>query len=165
MKESTLKMYAYEIIKTLCILHKNNIIHCDVKPTNFLIFPASSKVKVGNLMDSNADLCIVTDNSSDYSFNTYEDENDTIIKLTDFGLAHIIPEGEQLAYAKFICGTHAYKAPELKNVIIDFYNIRILILIRVLISGRLEFHFIKWLPPISPKRSKNSNMVSLLLKE
>ena len=54
---------------------------------------------------------------SSISYNHYDEINyDCSIKLTDFGLAHIIPDGEQFAFAKFSCGTHQYKAPEVTNV-------------------------------------------------
>jgi serine/threonine protein kinase len=60
----------------------------------------------------------IDDDDTDSSFTSYEDitEHTSVLKLTDFGLSHMIPEKEKVAFAKFSCGTHNYKAPELINV-------------------------------------------------
>ena len=60
----------------------------------------------------------MTDRNSGDSYTSYEDiiEHTSYLKLTDFGLSHIISDGDKVAFAKFTCGTHNYKAPELINV-------------------------------------------------
>ena len=78
-------------------VHKNNLIHCDIKPMNYLLF-----------YDENID-------DIDYSVDSFDPN--TILKLTDFGLAHIIPNFCDKAYMKYSSGTYAYKAPEIKDVI------------------------------------------------
>jgi serine/threonine protein kinase len=60
----------------------------------------------------------------------FEDE-ETVdrIKLTDFGLAHIINPKTNKAYMKYRAGTMEYKAPEVKDVnylIINNYFIGLL---------------------------------------
>ena len=55
-----------------------------------------------------------------------------MLKLADFGLCHIIPYGEKTTFAKFACGTHNYKAPEVLNV--NQYNKIILKIITKLLE-------------------------------
>jgi serine/threonine protein kinase len=107
MNENLLKFYASDILNSLATVHENNIIHCDVKPQNFLLFTQ----EMMNDSTNNDDIL-------ENSFTSYEEitEHTSILKLTDFGLSHIIPEKEKLAYARYTCGTHNYKAPELINV-------------------------------------------------
>lgn len=71
-------------------IHSIGIIHCDIKPQNFLLF--------GN------------NGHSDDSF----DEN-ILIKLCDFGLCHYVDPKTEKAAMKLPCGTYQYKAPEIKN--------------------------------------------------
>lgn len=169
---------------SLALLHENNIIHCDVKPQNFLLFTAEmlgnckaiakapqstnggNKASTTatclndefnerrefeqeededgggdtfnplNLVEINKDdpinslestvnrrslienEMIANDVDSNISFTSYEDltEHTSLLKITDFGLSHIISEGERTAYVKFPLGTHNYKAPEIVNV-------------------------------------------------
>ena len=63
----------------------------------------------------------MADRNSGDSYTSYEDitKHTSCLKLTDFGLSHIISDGDKVTFAKFACGTHNYKAPELINV----YNI------------------------------------------
>jgi serine/threonine protein kinase len=93
----------------IALVHENNIIHCDVKPQNFLLFTEDMLINSNNKENIN-DL--------DLSIDSYEDitEHTSILKLADFGLCHVIPKGEKVAFAKYSCGTHIYKAPELTNV-------------------------------------------------
>ncbi len=90
------------------MVHENNIIHCDVKPQNFLLFK-QDVIKEEEPQE---------DEDSNCSFTSYEDvsESTSQLKLTDFGLSHIINDGEKVAFAKYSCGTHNYKAPELTSV-------------------------------------------------
>lgn len=44
-------------------------------------------------------------------------DNDLVLKVMDFGLAHIIPNKEQTAFMKYKCGTFNYRAPEVQDVI------------------------------------------------
>ena len=62
----------------------------------------------------------MADRNSGDSYTSYEDitKHTSCLKLTDFGLSHIISDGDKVTFAKFACGTHNYKAPELINVYI-----------------------------------------------
>lgn len=86
-----IKIIAYDILNALDELHKRGIIHCDIKPFNFLLFNNTGH--------------------SDESF----DEN-IEVKLTDFGLCHFIDESTGKSHMKLACGTHNFKAPEVDNV-------------------------------------------------
>lgn len=102
--ERTLKAYALDILNGLNDIHKNNIIHCDIKPENFLLFK-------NNLDLTNGD-DYQEDSFSADSFDATEN-----IKITDFGLSHIIPLGSSKTLMKFKSGSFYYMAPEIKNVI------------------------------------------------
>jgi serine/threonine protein kinase len=84
------------------------VIHCDIKPQNFLIFYNENN-------ENNIEIAINDDDLSISSFDA-----NTFIKVCDFGFAHIIPFGIQKAYMKFKTGTFAYTAPEISNVKILF---------------------------------------------
>jgi len=109
LNEKLLKFYATDMLTSLALIHDNNIIHCDIKPENFLLF-----TNVMNKDDyNNSELEI----DSNRSFSSYEDgsEETTILKLADFGLSHLIADNNKTAFAKYSCGTLNYKAPELTN--------------------------------------------------
>jgi serine/threonine protein kinase len=118
-------------------IHKNNIVHCDIKPQNFLVFENNDNnynndneiadkdkeekndnitIDLENVINFNKNLNIVYN-----SYNSIEQDESYInsnqfIKISDFGLAHIIPSNQDNVYVKYACGTHSYIAPEIKNV-------------------------------------------------
>lgn len=102
--ERTLKAYCLDILNGLNEIHKNNIIHCDIKPQNFLIFKNEMDLSVEYTESEN-------ENNSIDSF-----DPNVFLKITDFGLSHPIPLGSNKTFMKFRCGTHYYTAPEIKNV-------------------------------------------------
>ena len=95
------------ILSALSVIHNNNIIHCDIKPDNFLLFRSENLVESLNIDDE------LSLNSSDEN----EEMLERMIKLTDFGLSHRIPIGQSKAYLKFPFGSYGYTAPEIKSVI------------------------------------------------
>ncbi len=95
--ERTLKAFAFDILTGLKEIHKFNIVHCDIKPQNFLLF-------------KNENLESESFSEDDEYFEDY------YLKITDFGYAHRIPEGEQKCFMKYPCGTFAYIAPEVTKV-------------------------------------------------
>jgi serine/threonine protein kinase len=92
-----LKIFAFDILTALDEMHSRGIIHCDIKPQNFLLF--------GNA------------GHTDDSF----DEN-IVLKITDFGLCHYIDPNTGKAEMKIACGTFNYKAPEIQNVRIKNFS-------------------------------------------
>jgi len=100
--ESILKHYALNVLYGLADIHKNNVIHCDLKPDNFLLFTTDPL----DMNNSNDEL---EDNNF---FGEIEEE---IIKLTDFGLSHIISKGNTKTFMKYHCGSFGYSAPEKKS--------------------------------------------------
>ncbi len=94
--EKTLKAFSFDILTALKEIHKNNVIHCDIKPQNFMPFRNES-----------------SSNMVDESFT-----DDYYLKITDFGYAHIIPEGFDKTFMKYPCGTFPYTAPEITKVLL-----------------------------------------------
>jgi serine/threonine protein kinase len=76
-----------QVFQALSFLHRNGIIHRDVKPDNFLIF--------------------------DYV--DFEGENCPLIKLTDFGYAYVRGAAESEDGFRSGTGTPAYMSPEIKT--------------------------------------------------
>lgn len=104
-----MKAYALDILNGLNEVHRNDIIHADIKPHNFLLFKHDDNEQ--DELDENDD-----DNLSTDSF-----DPSLLLKLTDFGLSHVLASGNTKAHMKLKCGTFAYTAPEIANV----YNIYI----------------------------------------
>jgi serine/threonine protein kinase len=111
------------MLKAVFVLHSNKIIHCDIKPSNFLVFYRDKINNSANKLTSeqkeqneNNKNNISSEDSKNYHYNNYECETDIMIKLTDFGVSHVISNENTMAHAKFACGSYDYKAPELKNV-------------------------------------------------
>jgi serine/threonine protein kinase len=100
-----------DILIGLNEIHKNNIIHCDIKPQNFLLFYEEESENYSSLNES----FDINDQCSVSSIDT-----NTFLKITDFGLAHLIPSGQKKALMKVRCGTFGYCAPEItKDANID----------------------------------------------
>ena len=121
--EAKLKHYALNILYGIADIHKNNVIHCDIKPDNFLLFT--------NDYEQN------TSTNEDDSENLSMDKKNHIVKITDFGLAHIISEGNTKAYLKYPCGSFGYSAPEKKNVSYIYININLSKLLSLLLIFRI----------------------------
>lgn len=102
----TLKGYALDMLNAINEVHKNNIIHCDIKPQNFLLF-----------YEDDSDI------SNDTSIDSIDDSS--LLKLTDFGLAHVMEQNK--AYMKYKAGTFQYQAPEICDVLIPLFRTVILI--------------------------------------
>ena len=94
------------ILSALSDIHRNNVIHCDIKPENFLLFIGESNSTSKNNIDDEENSMEIDD----------DEEIESVIKLTDFGLSHIISNGNTKAYLKFPCGSYGYSAPEKKSV-------------------------------------------------
>jgi serine/threonine protein kinase len=101
-------MFSFDILSAISEIHKQDIIHCDIKPQNFLLFDAGIEP---NNSENNFSECTESLNMSIDSY-----DPNIILKVTDFGLAHIIPKGQGKAFMKFRAGTMEYKAPEVKDV-------------------------------------------------
>lgn len=91
-----------DILSALKIIHKNGVIHCDIKPQNMLVFSPENNADQKDL-----------NNSCNDSYDSPQ-----ILRITDFGLSHIIPAKSTKAYMKYRCGTHVYTAPEITHVIL-----------------------------------------------
>lgn len=83
------------------------MIHCDLKPQNFLIFYNESE----NESDNRTNGEFISD---DVSVTSYDPNS--FVKISDFGFSHIIPYGDTKAYMKYKTGTFSYTAPEIANV-------------------------------------------------
>jgi serine/threonine protein kinase len=136
-----LKTFALDALNGLNEIHKNNIIHCDIKPHNFLIFK--------------------TEEEGEEELNESYDSFDPtqLLKITDFGLSHVIPLGSDKALMKQRCGTFSYTAPEIGNVSHDYSPLRMYILIDLWIFGLLGYVCIKWQLLICQLPLNNINMV------
>jgi serine/threonine protein kinase len=100
--EAKLKHYALNILYGLADIHKSNVIHCDIKPDNFLLFTNDYELNTSSNEDDSENISLV--------------DQDHLVKITDFGLAHIISQGNTRTYLKHPCGSFGYSAPEKKSV-------------------------------------------------
>lgn len=105
-------MYALDILTALKEIHKHKIIHCDIKPQNFLLFHLN-ETKSADLNDNSVEE-IEEEFEDAASVDSYDP--DIILKVMDFGLSHIIDASAEKAYMKQRAGTHEYMAPEIKDV-------------------------------------------------
>lgn len=181
--EKTLKAFAFDILTGLEECHKNNVIHCDIKPQNFLLFRNNKKlVEIENLGKSLENLENLEDLENKIEICGEEEisqeeelSEDFILKLADFGLAHVIPEGESKAFMQYPCGTFAYVAPEITKVIfisLIFYirkkkyfflnKFRIVMWIIQSICGPLASASTKWLLLIFLLLLNNINTAKVL---
>ena len=90
------------ILNSLAEIHSNNIIHCDLKPDNFLLFKDDFLKPLTTIDLDDQDISI-----------EYEDK---ILKITDFGLSQIIQENNTKVYIKNKLGSYSYSAPEMYRV-------------------------------------------------
>ena len=93
------------VLSALVDIHKNNIIHCDLKPDNFLLFSSDNFILDTSMNEEDSE-----------NLSAEADDEDQIVKLTDFGLSHIISQGNTKTYIKYPCGSYGYSAPEKKSV-------------------------------------------------
>lgn len=100
--ERTLKAFAFDILTGLKEIHKYNVVHCDIKPQNFLVFKNLSQEKGEEIQNESLDEDV--------------DYDDYYLKITDFGFAHVIPNGQDKVLMKYPCGTFSYMAPEITKV-------------------------------------------------
>lgn len=103
-------MYAFDILSAIKEIHKHGVIHADIKPQNFLLFNTNE---------------FQTEEVDEYDDNSSTDSYDPnkILKVTDFGLAHILDGNNTKAYMKYRAGTHEYKAPEISDVTLALFRI------------------------------------------
>jgi serine/threonine protein kinase len=102
--ERTLKAFAFDILTGLKEIHKYNIVHCDIKPQNFLVFKNLTQDALEGQEIQNE----CEEEDLDY--------DDYYLKITDFGFAHVIPNGQDKVFMKYPCGTYSYMAPEITKV-------------------------------------------------
>lgn len=83
--EIKLKSYMNDILESVSYLHKEGIVHCDLKLENILM-------------------------------QKDEDESLPLVKICDFGIAHIKDPNTEDIFMELKSGSHSYIAPEVKNV-------------------------------------------------
>lgn len=106
-----MRLYCYDILNAIKIIHDNGIIHCDIKPQNFLVFHPD--------VDESVDY-IEGEVDNNYLVTACNEENEEVdkIKISDFGLAHILNKDQERVHMLYRAGTIEYKAPEVKDVIL-----------------------------------------------
>lgn len=83
--EIKLQSYVADILEGVDYIHKEGIVHCDLKLENVLM-------------------------------NKEDDDKIPIVKVCDFGLAHIKDKTTGKIHMEKKAGSHSYIAPEVKNV-------------------------------------------------
>jgi novel protein kinase C eta type len=90
-KEDKLFVWAQDILSALIYLHEKGVIHTDIKLSNILIQKQDSK-------DPEED----------------EEESIPMAKLIDFGLCHVLEQGQKTTLMETLVGTKDYQAPEMR---------------------------------------------------
>lgn len=108
LSDNVLKKWCFDAIKTITILHNSlNIIHGDVKPGNFIVFP--NNIQIGEIDFFCQKILQSIKNNT---LSSLELENTSLI-LTDFGLSVFSDENNfSIDTEKIIPYTQVYRPPE-----------------------------------------------------
>ena len=84
--ELKMKSYINDVLESISYLHKEGVVHCDLKLENILIHKYD------------------------------EEDCLPIVKVCDFGIAHRLNPSSGKLFMEYKSGSHSYIAPEVKNV-------------------------------------------------